>query len=101
MTVVSMRQPALRSGDLGESQIDDGAKDPGQGPDPFGDLDHKRPLAPDSVSAKTGVPYAEIIRQHGIVRFEFSYANGAFHALDAAGEVLASGETIRELLDSL
>jgi hypothetical protein len=89
MTVVSMRQAALRAGDFGERQ------------DQIDDLDARRTLAPDSISAKTGEPYAEIIRRHGIVKFEFSYATGAFHALDAAGEALASGETIRELLDSL
>ena len=70
MTVVSMRQAALRAGDFGERQ------------DQIDDLDARRTLAPDSISAKTGEPYAEIIRRHGIVKFEFSYATGAFHALD-------------------
>ncbi len=88
MTVVSMRQDASRADDLGERW------------DQTGDLDHRRTLAPDGVSPKTGETYAEIIRRHGIVKFEFSYATGAFHALDANGGILASGETIRELLES-
>ncbi len=93
MTVVSMRQAATGAGNLDERW--------GERGDQSGDLDDRRTLDPDGVSTKTGEPYAEIIRRHGIVKFEFSYATGAFHALDADGTTLASGETIRELLESL
>ena len=45
--------------------------------------------------------YAELIARHRITNFTFSYEKGCFSAINAAGEELASAETIRGLLDSL
>jgi hypothetical protein len=93
MTVVSIRQDAPCADNLGE--IRDEHRDIQE------DVRLRQALVPDDVSARTGLSYAEIIHRHGIFKFVFSYSTSAFHALDADGETLASGETIRELLDSL
>ena len=45
--------------------------------------------------------YAALIALHRITNFTFSYQKGCFTAVNARGEELASGETVRELLDSL
>ena len=64
--------------------------------------DHgERLTTPNGVCHRTGEPYSEVIRRHGIVNFVFSYTSGTFHALNKSGEELARGVTIRELLDSL
>ena len=48
-----------------------------------------------------GESYANLISRHGIANFIFRYATGFFYALDEKGAVVASGRTIREVLDSL
>ena len=48
-----------------------------------------------------GESYASLIRRHGIAHFIFHYATGAFYALDDDGREVASGKTIREILESL
>lgn len=50
---------------------------------------------------KNGESYASLIKRHGITNFIFHYATGAFYALDDKGVEVASGKTIREVLDSL
>ena len=45
--------------------------------------------------------YATLIKRYGIANFVFRYSTGSFHALDAEGEELASGVTIKQLLKSL
>ena len=93
MTVVSIRQDAPCADNLGE--IRDEHRDIQE------DVRLRQALVPDDVSARTGLYNAAIIRRHGIFKIVYSYSTSALHALDADGETLASGETIRELLDSL
>lgn len=45
--------------------------------------------------------YATLIKRFGIANFVFRYSTGSFHALNAKGEELASGVTIKQLLKSL
>ena len=85
MSVVSLRGSAFASSDQGAVRGDDDAQ----------------LLTPNGVCARTGESYAKLIKRHGIVNFVFSYSSGTFHALNASGEELAKGETIRELLESL
>ena len=48
-----------------------------------------------------GLAYAEVIERHGVANFVFRHTTGIFYALDEAGAELASGTTIKEILDSL
>jgi hypothetical protein len=54
-----------------------------------------------ATAAAAGGSYAALIKRHGIVNFVFRYSTGSFHAMNADGKELASGETIRQLLKSL
>ena len=60
-----------------------------------------RRLEEDGILAEDSAAYAEIVARHGIHNIVFSYATGTFMALSAAGEELARGETVSEMLRSL
>lgn len=52
-------------------------------------------------AAAAGPSYGALIKRYGIANFVFRYSTGSFHALNAEGEELASGITIKQLLKSL
>lgn len=61
----------------------------------------ERLLSQEDHAAEAETSYARLIKQHGIANFVFRYSTGSFHALNAEGEELASGVTIKQLLKSL
>ena len=48
-----------------------------------------------------GETFASVIDRHGVATFSFHRTTGYFHALNAAGEELASGRSVREILEAL
>ncbi|HMB75915.1 MAG TPA: hypothetical protein VKN76_05920 [Kiloniellaceae bacterium] len=61
----------------------------------------ERLLRQGNAVATADESYATLIKRYGIANFVFRYSTGSFHALDAKGEELASGVTIKQLLKSL
>ncbi len=48
-----------------------------------------------------GESFASVIDRHGVATFSFHRTTGYFHALNAEGQELASGRSVREILESL
>jgi hypothetical protein len=63
--------------------------------------DQYRFIPTEHTCREDGESYANLISRHGIANFIFRYATGFFYALDETGAEVASGRTIREVLDSL
>ena len=45
--------------------------------------------------------YAELVQRSGITNIIFRYSTGTFHALDANGEEVVSGKTVKDIISAL
>ena len=48
-----------------------------------------------------GESYAELVKRRGVASIVFRYSTESFHALNAAGEELATGATVKDVLSAL
>ena len=60
-----------------------------------------RLIASAKDSKVRGESYAELVKRRGVANIVFRYSTGSFHALNAAGEELAAGETVKDVLTAL
>ena len=60
-----------------------------------------RLIASASDSRVHGESYAELVKRRGVSNIVFRYSTGSFHALNAAGEELAAGATVKDVLTAL
>ena len=58
-------------------------------------------LPSENDRTSNGETFAAIIDRHGVATFSFHRTTGYFHALNADGEELASGRSVREILEAL
>ena len=58
-------------------------------------------LPSESDRTSSGETFASIIDRHGVATFTFHRTTGYFHALNAEGKELASGRSVREILEAL
>ena len=51
--------------------------------------------------ARASLSDAELVQRSGITDIVFRYSTGSFHALDANGNEVASGETVKDIIAAL
>ncbi len=85
MSSVSISKPGQVDSDFGQ----------------FGDAPNSYRKTGRRREEEQSLPCAELVERSGITNIVFRYSTGSFHALDANGEEIVSGKTVKDIISAL